>query len=111
LKVANVDVGAKLINLESKISFNTSGICSNSTSISGFAASVATLNSTAYGFGVFPFATPGLVSVVAANTASNVGISTSIGSANGRIDDNENYISSLNSNKQNNINNQNDITS
>ena len=60
LKVANVDVGAKLINLESKISSSTSCISSNSTSISGVAASVAALNSTVYGFGIFPFTTPSL---------------------------------------------------
>jgi len=98
LKVANVDVGAKLINLEGKISSNTSGISSNSTSISGIATSVASLNSTVYGFGVFPFTTPGLVDMTAINTASIVGLSTSIGIANGRIDDNDNDISSLNSN-------------
>ena len=45
------------------------------------------------------------------NTASIAGLSTSIGIANGRIDDNDNDISSLNSNKQNNINNKTDIVS
>jgi hypothetical protein len=56
-----------------------------------------------YGFGVFPFGTPGLVDMVAINTTSIAGLSTSIGIANGRIDDNDNDISSLNSNKQNKI--------
>jgi hypothetical protein len=78
--------------LESKINSNTSNISSNTSSISGVAASVATLKLTIYGFGVFPFVTPGLVSVVSANTASIVGFSSSIGSANGRIDDNEGDI-------------------
>jgi hypothetical protein len=64
-----------------------------------------------YGFGVFPFGTPGLVDMVAINTTSIAGLSTSIGIANGRIDDNDNDISSLNSNKQNKINNQTDIIS
>jgi len=111
LSVNGVDIGSKITNFEGRISSNTSNISRNSTSIGAVTASVATLNSTVYGVGVFPFATPGLVSVVAANTASIVGISTSIASANGRIDDNENYTSSLNSNKQNNITAQTDITS
>jgi sorbitol-specific phosphotransferase system component IIA len=109
LTVNSVEVGAKLVSLESKINSNTTNISFNTSTISGVAASVATLNSTVYGFGVFPFATPGLVSVVAANTTSIVGLSSSIGSANGRIDDNENDISSLNSNKQNNIDNTIDV--
>ena len=37
LKVANVDVGAKLIDLESKINSNTGNISSNTSSISGVA--------------------------------------------------------------------------
>jgi hypothetical protein len=41
--------------------------------------------------------------MVAINTTSIAGLSTSIGIANGRIDDNDNDISSLNSNKQNKI--------
>jgi hypothetical protein len=99
LTLNSVDVGAKLVSLESKINSNTGNISSNTSSISGLVTSVATVNGTLYGVGVFPFATPGLVSVVSANTASIVGLSSSIGSANGRIDDNENDISSLNSNK------------
>jgi hypothetical protein len=74
LTVNSVDVGAKLVSLESKINSNTSNISSNTSSLSGVAASIATLNSTIYGFGVFPFATPGLVSVVAANIASIAGL-------------------------------------
>jgi len=111
LTLNSVDVGAKLVSLESKINSNTSNISSNSSSISGVAASVASLNSTLYGFSIFPFATPGLVSVVAGNTASIVGLSSSIGSANGRIDDNDGDISSLNSNKQNKLTAQTDTIS
>ena len=54
LTLNSVDVGAKLVSLESKINSNTSNISSNTSSISGVAASTTTLNSTIYGFGVFP---------------------------------------------------------
>jgi hypothetical protein len=111
IKIGTVDVGAKLINLEGKISSNTSNISSNTSSISGLGASVVNLNNTVYGFGVFPFGTPGLVDMTAINTSSIAGLSTSVGIANGRIDDNDNDISSLNSNKQNKLTAQTDIIS
>ena len=111
IKIGTVDVGSKLISLEGRISSNTSNISSNTSAISGVAASVASLNSTVYGVGIFPFVTPGLVSVVAINTTSIAGVSTAIGIANGRIDDNDNNISSLNSNKQNKLTAQTDIIS
>ena len=101
LSVNGVDIGSKITNFEGRISSNTSNISTNSTSIGAVTASVASLNSTVYGFGVFPLTfTPGLVDMTAINTASIAGLSTSIGIANGRIDDNDNDISSLNSNKE-----------
>ena len=110
LTVGTIDVGAKLISLDSRVSSNESGISSNASSISGVAASVSTLEASVFGIGIWPFKTPGLSDLVVTNTASIVGLSASLGTANGKKDDNEDDISSLKSGKQNNINNETDIT-
>jgi len=124
LTVAGVDIGAELIKLEGrigtnegkietnegKIKTNEGKIETNSDSISGLGTAITTLESSVFGTGVVPFRIPGLVDLVGTNTGSITGLSTALGIANGRIDDNDDDITSLQNNKQDNINSSVSIT-
>ncbi len=102
LTVAGVDIGAELIKLEGRIETNEGNIETNegkietnSGSISGLGTAITTLESSVFGTGVFPFRIPGLVDLVGTNTGSITALSTALGVTNGRIDDNDEDITSL----------------